>query len=75
MGNVLCMGVLCLARKALLAWGSALEKVEVAPMAFTVTSVAGFGWIGFGSIELTVILKIPHFTSVLQPTRRLVFTH
>ena len=66
------MGALCLARKALLACGKVLEKVEVAPIAFTVTAVAGLGWMAFGPIVLTVILKMPHLTKVFHPTRRSV---
>ena len=72
MGNDLCMGVLCLAKKDLFACGNVLEKVEVAPMAFTVTSVVGLGWIGLGVTELTVTLNIPHLTRVLHPTSRSV---
>ena len=70
MGNDLCMGVLCLAKKDLLVWGNVLEKVEVAPIGFTVTSVVGLGWMGLGAIEFTVILNIPHLTRILNPTRR-----
>merc|ERR1711955_109114 len=66
------MGVLNLDKKDLFACGNVLEKVEVASMALTVTSVEGLGRIGLGVMELTVTLNMPHLTKVLQPTSRSV---
>ena len=66
------MGALCLARKALLACGKVEEKVEGAPIAFTVTAVAGLGWMAFGPMVLIVILKMPHLAKVFHPTSRSV---
>ena len=72
MGNLCSIGVLCLAKKALLAWGRVLEYVDVAPMALTVSAVEGLGWMAAGPIVFTVSLKMPHLTRVFQPTRRSV---